>query len=60
MELKPATHHSLGAIIVGDGFNITEEDVLTVDENFIAQDEYIEFTRQRLEELFQISKSRRQ
>ena len=59
MEVKPATRTRLGAVIIGDGFNITEEGVLTVDENVINQEEYVEFTRERLEELFETRKSRR-
>lgn len=59
MELRPATRDKLGAIIVGEGFNVTEEGVLTIDENLIERDEYIEFTRARLENLFKASKSRR-
>ena len=58
MELKPATHNSLGGIKIGDGFKITEEGVLTVDEDYIQPDEYVEFTRERLEEIFSASKSR--
>lgn len=60
MEVRPATRHSLGAIIVGEGFKITDEGVLTIDENFGEHDEYVEFTRERLNELFMESKSRRQ
>ena len=56
MEVKPATHDKLGAVIIGNGFDITEEGLLTVDENIINRDEYIEFTRERLEQLY---KSRR-
>ena len=59
MELRPATRNKLGAVIVGDGFKISEKGVLTIDENFIERDEYIEFTRARLENLFKASKSRR-
>ena len=58
MEVKPATRTRLGAVIVGEGFNITEEGVLTVDED--ALDEYVEFTRDELQELFERSKARRQ
>ena len=58
VEVKPATRTRLGAVIVGDGFNITEEGVLSVDED--ALDEYVEFTRDELQELFQRSKARRQ
>ena len=59
MRVKPATQDKLGAVIIGNGFNITEEGLLTIDEDFIAHDEYIEFTRERLEELFEESKARR-
>ena len=51
-----ATHDKLGAVIIGNGFDITEEGLLTVDENIVNRDEYIEFTRERLEQLY---KSRR-
>ena len=60
MEVKPATRTRLGAVIIGDGFNITKEGVLTVDENALDNDEYIEFTRDELQELFERSKARRQ
>ena len=60
MEVKPATRTRLGAVIIGDGFNITEEGVLTVDENALDNDEYVEFTRDELQELFERSKTRRQ
>ncbi len=60
MEVKPATRTRLGAVIVGEGFNITEEGVLTVDESAIQQEEYAEFTRNELEELFKRSKTRGQ
>ena len=33
MEVQPATRDKLGGVIVGKGFSITEEGVLTVDEN---------------------------
>lgn len=59
MEVKPATRDKLGAIIVGNGFNITEEGVLTVDEKAIEHETYVEFTRKRLEHLFEASKARR-
>ena len=59
MEVRPATRNKLGAVIVGDGFNVTEEGVLTVDEQSIERDEYIEFTRERLEQLYEASKSQR-
>ena len=60
MELKPATHNSLGAVVIGEGLKITEDGILTVDEDFIQVDDYVEFTRERLDELFTASKSRRQ
>lgn len=60
MEITPATRVSLGAIIVGKGFKITDDGVLTIDENYIEQNKYIEFTRERLDELFTASKLRRQ
>jgi len=53
MEIRPATKNKLGAVIVGDGFNITEEGMLTIDENLIMCDEYVEFTRERLNEIFE-------
>lgn len=59
MEIRPATRDKLGAIIVGEGFNITENGILTVDENAIEQEEYVEFTHERLMQLFEASKSRR-
>ena len=59
MEVRPATREKLGAIIVGDGFDITEEGVLTVNEEAIQQEEYVEFTRDRLNELYEASKLRR-
>ena len=59
MELRPATRDKLGAVKVGYGFKITEDGVLTIDENSIERDEYVEFTRARLENLFRASKSRR-
>lgn len=59
MEIKPATRDKLGAVIIGNGFDITEEGVLTVDENSYNRDEYVEFTRERLEQLFRTCKSRR-
>lgn len=59
MEVKPATRDRLGAIIVGDGFNVTEEGVLTIDEKSIEQDKYIEFTRKRLERIYEATKARR-
>ena len=42
--------------MVGDGFEITEEGVLSVDEASIRQEEYVEFTRERLNELFESRK----
>ena len=59
MEIRPATRDKLGAVIIGDGFNITTDGILTVDENFFPKEEYVEFTRERLEELFRASKLRR-
>lgn len=59
MEVKPATRDRLGAIIVGKGFNVTEEGVLTVDEKATERETYVEFTRKRLERLFEASKARR-
>ena len=56
MEIKPATRKKLGAVIVGEGFKITSGGVLSVEE----QDNYVEFSRERLEELFKASKVRRQ
>ena len=56
MEIRPATRSKLGAVIVGDGFEITEEGVLSVDEASIQQEEYVEFTRERLNELFESRK----
>ena len=58
MEVRPATREKLGAIMVGDGFDITEEGVLTVNEDVIYQEEYVEFTRERLNELYEASKTR--
>ena len=60
MEIRPATRDKLGAIIVGDGFDITEEGILTVDEDSVKQEEYVEFSRERLDELYEASKLRRQ
>ena len=56
MEIRPATRSKLGAVMVGDGFEITEEGVLSVDEASIQQEEYVEFTRERLNELFESRK----
>ena len=55
MKVRPATRTKLGAVIVGEGFKITEEGVLSVEE----QNTYVEFTRERLDELFEASKARR-
>ena len=56
MKMRPATKNKLGAVIVGDGFKVTNEGVLSVDENAILKDEYVEFTRERLDEIFEQSK----
>ena len=56
MEMRPATKNKLGAVIVGDGFKITNEGVLSVDEEKIEREEYVEFTRERLDEIFEQSK----
>ena len=56
MEVRPATRNKLGAVIVGDGFDITEEGVLSIEE----QDTYVEFSREKLIRLFEMSKARRQ
>lgn len=56
MEVRPATRQKLGAIVVGEGFKITNEGVLSIDEP-IEQEEYVEFTRERLEELYRQSKN---
>ena len=56
MEIKPATRNKLGAVIVGEGFKIIAGGVLSVEE----QDNYVEFSRERLDELFEASKARRQ
>ena len=52
MEIRPATRKKLGAVIVGEGFNVTAEGVLSVEE----QDDYVEFSRERLDEIFEHSK----
>ncbi len=50
MEMRPATKNKLGAVIVGDGFNVTNEGVLSVDEDAISKVKFVEFTRERLDE----------
>ena len=57
LQVKPATHNTLGAVIVGEGFNVTEEGVLTVDESKLPK--YVEFTKEELLELYERSKARR-
>lgn len=57
MDVRPATRDRLGAIIVGNGFNITEEGVLSIDESAIEPEEYVEFTRERLLQLFEERKA---
>ena len=59
MELRPATRDSLGAVIIGEGFEIAEDGMLTIDENSIKRDEYVEFTKKELKDLFEKSKARR-
>ena len=59
MEVRPATREQLGAVIIGEGFDITEDGILTVDTNSIEHEDYVEFTRERLEHLFRVSKARR-
>ncbi len=56
MEMRPATKNKLGAVIVGDGFNVTNEGVLSVDEDAISKVKFVEFTRERLDEIFEQSK----
>ena len=56
MEMRPATKNKLGAVIVGDGFNVTNEGVLSVDEEAISKVKFVEFTRERLDEIFEQSK----
>lgn len=56
MEMRPATKNKLGAIIVGEGFNVTNEGVLSVDEDAISKVKFVEFTRERLDEIFEQSK----
>ncbi len=57
--MRPATKNKLGAVIVGDGFKITNEGILSVDEEKIEREEYVEFTRERLDKIFEQSKTRR-
>ena len=56
MEMRPATKNKLGAVIVGEGFNVTNEGVLSVDEEKILKVKFVEFTRERLDEIFEQSK----
>ena len=56
MEVIPATRNKLGAVIVGEGFEVTSGGVLSVRK----QNNYVEISRERLEELFEASKARRQ
>ena len=56
MEMRPATKNKLGAVIVGEGFNVTNEGVLSVDEDKISKVKFVEFTRERLDEIFEQSK----
>ena len=56
MEMRPATKNKLGAIIVGEGFNVTTEGVLSVNEDAISKVKFVEFTRERLDEIFEQSK----
>ena len=56
MQIRPATKNKLGAVIVGDGFNVTNEGVLSVDEDAISKVKFVEFTRERLDEIFEQSK----
>ena len=56
MEMRPATKNKLGAVIVGEGFNVTNEGVLSVDEGKISKVKFVEFTRERLDEIFEQSK----
>ena len=56
MEVRTATRQKLGAIVVGEGFKITNEGVLSIDEP-IEQEEYVEFTRERLREIYRQSKN---
>lgn len=57
MNVRPATRQKLGAVIVGEGFSITEDGVLSVNENITNPIKYAEFTRERLEEIFEQSKN---
>lgn len=57
MNVRPATRQKLGAVIVGEGFSITEDGVLSVNENITNPIKYVEFTRERLEEIFEQSKN---
>ena len=56
MQIRPATKNKLGAVIVGEGFNVTNEGVLSVDEDAISKVKFVEFTRERLDEIFEQSK----
>ena len=56
MEMRPATKNKLGAVIVDEGFNVTNEGVLSVDEEKILKVKFVEFTRKRLDEIFEQSK----
>ena len=56
MEMRPATKNKLGAVIVGEGFNITNEGILSVDEEKILKVKFVESTRKRLDEIFEQSK----
>ena len=56
MEMRPATKNKLGAVIVGEGFSITNEGILSVDEEKILKVKFVEFTRKRLDEIFEQSK----
>ena len=56
MEMRPATKNKLGAVIVGDGFNVMNEGVLSVDEDAISKVKFVEFTCERLDEIYEQSK----
>ena len=56
MKMRPATKNKLGAVIVGEGFNVTNEGILSVDEEKILKVKFVEFTRKRLDEIFEQSK----
>ena len=56
MEMRPATKNKLGAVIVGEGFNVTNEGILSVDEEKILKVKFVESTRKRLDEIFEQSK----